>query len=110
MVAVESRGAVSCHESKQFFLLCADSHPCAARARGAGRADLCHSQAEEVGPPAEPVSCDRALLAFYGNSLAVPAFAALDETLTDSIRRRREPSGFDHGRTLVGHGDRAGIF
>src|ERR1700732_4695138 len=46
MVAVERRRAVSCHESKQFFFLCADSHPCPARAGGTGRADLCHSQAE----------------------------------------------------------------
>jgi len=46
MVAVESRGVVSSHKSEQFLFLCADSHACAARAGGAGRPDLCHSQAE----------------------------------------------------------------
>ena len=49
----------------------------------------------------EHAGCDRALLAFHGRSLDVPASAAVDETVIDStIRRRREPSGFDHGRTL----------
>jgi cytochrome c oxidase subunit 3 len=46
VVAVESGGAVSRHQSKQFFFLFADGCTCAARAGRSGRADLCHPQAE----------------------------------------------------------------
>ena len=40
---------------------------------------------QQVSPATEPAGCDRALLAFHGHSLAVPALTALDKTLTDAI-------------------------
>src|SRR6266852_4458205 len=44
VVTVEGRGALSSHESKQFFFLCANSYACPARDGRAGRADLRYPQ------------------------------------------------------------------
>src|SRR5271168_3767838 len=81
MDAVAGKGTLSRHESQQFLFLCADRHPCPACARRAWRANLCYSQAKQVGLAAQPDGCGLMLLAFYGRSLAVPDLIALDQTV-----------------------------
>ena len=63
-----------------------------------GWADWSESSAElhKSHPAEKHAGCHRALLAFYGRALGVPAVVAVDEALT-ATRRHREPSGSDVG-------------